>query len=65
LCWEGRHSPENLRRLYSSFSAFLVLPEALRVELLDDIEELARDRFGGIVVRPYRTAVYLAQRRPR
>lgn len=65
LPWEGRHRPAELRRLYSTFSNFLALPEALRNELLDDVEDLARDRFDGLVTRPYQTVMYLAQRRPR
>lgn len=63
--WEGRHDPIGMRHFFSSVSPFLALPEELFAELLDDIEALARDRFGGEVVRPYQTVVYTAQRRTR
>ena len=63
--WEGHHSPAEIRRLYSTFSTWLALPEQQRSELLDDVEHLAREEFGGVVTRPYQTLVYLAQRRPR
>lgn len=62
LLWQGHHGPAELRRLYSTFSNVLALPEALRAELLDDVEDLVRDRFGGRVTRPYQTVMYLAQR---
>jgi SAM-dependent methyltransferase len=65
LRWEGHHSPAEIRRLYSTFSTWLALPERQRSELLDDVEQLARDEFGGVVTRPYQTVVYLAQRRRR
>lgn len=63
--WEGRHDAIGMRRFFSTVSPWLALPEALFTELLDDIEALARDRFGGEVVRPYQTVVYSAQRRAR
>jgi SAM-dependent methyltransferase len=65
LRWEGHHSPTEIRRLYSTFSTWLALPEDQRSGLLDDVERLAEDEFGGVVTRPYQTIVYLAQRRPR
>jgi SAM-dependent methyltransferase len=65
LRWEGHHSPAEIRCLFSTFSHWLALPERQRSELLDDVEQLARDEFGGVVTRPYQTIVYLAQRRPR
>jgi SAM-dependent methyltransferase len=65
LRWEGRHSPLEIRRLFSTFSTWLALPEGQRSELLDDVERLAREEFGGVVTRPYQTVVYLAQRRRR
>jgi SAM-dependent methyltransferase len=63
--WEGRHGAEEIRRLFSTFSAWIKFPEDRRTDLLADIERLARDTFGGIVVRPYQTALYLARRRTR
>lgn len=63
--WEGRHNPIEIRRLFSTFSPWLALPELRRAELLDDVENLARNEFGGVVTRPYRTVLYLAPRQPR
>lgn len=60
--WEGRHSPEELRAMFATFSGWIVLDEPRRTELLDDVARLARDDFGGVVVRPYLTATYLAQK---
>lgn len=63
--WEGRHDPVALRRMFGTFSNFIALPDALRLEILDDIERIAREDFGGLVVRPYQTVLYLAQRTAR
>ena len=63
--WEATHDPIAIRRIFSTFSPWLALPEPLRSELLGDVERLARHDFGGSVRRPYRTIVYLAQRLPR
>ena len=63
--WEGRHGAEEIRRLFSTFSPWLALPEDRRIDLLADVERLARETFGGIVVRPYQTALYLAKRKGR
>ena len=60
--WEGRHSPEELRRMFATFSPWLALPDDAREALLDDVATLAREQFSGLVVRPYQTVLYLAQR---
>ena len=60
--WEGRHGPQDLRRMFTTFSPWLALPDGLREELLDDVAALARNQFGDLVVRPYQTVAYLAQR---
>lgn len=33
--------------------------------VVSDVENLARNEFGGVVTRPYRTVLYLAPRQPR
>ena len=63
--WEGVHDPVGLRRMFSTFAAWIALPDDLREEVLDDVERLAKQRFAGVVRRPYQTLVYLAQRLPR
>ena len=65
LRWEGRHDPVGLRQMFATFGAWITLDHALREELLDDVERIARDDFGGEVRRPYLTVLYLAQRLPR
>ena len=62
LSWEAEHDPIGLRRLFATFAGWLALPEPIQSELLDDVERLARDEFGGTVRRPYQTVLYLAQR---
>jgi SAM-dependent methyltransferase len=61
--WHGDHDPVALRRVFATFGAWLALPEPLRSDLLDDVERIAADDFGGHVRRPYQTVAYLAQRR--
>jgi ubiquinone/menaquinone biosynthesis C-methylase UbiE len=63
--WEGSHEPAALRAMFATFAAWIALPEPTRAELLDDVETLARDDFGGMVTRPYKTVLYTARRRPR
>jgi SAM-dependent methyltransferase len=65
IAWEGHHSSAELRAMFATFSPFLALPAARREDLLDDVEFIARDQFGGHVTRPYQVALYLAQRRDR
>lgn len=60
--WTGRHPPEQLRMMFGSFSSWLALPDEHRTAVLDAVEDLARERFGGVVERPYLTPVYLARR---
>jgi SAM-dependent methyltransferase len=62
LHWEHSQDPVGLRRLFATFAPWLALTDELRTELLDDVERLARDEFGGIVVRPYQTVLYTAER---
>ncbi len=62
--WVHRFSPETMRSLYATFSNVTRLPPPDRDALLDEIERVARDEFGGIVDRPLITAIYTA-RKPR
>ena len=61
--WTALHTPADLRRLFGSYSSWLAIPDPRRAVLLDALESLARDPFGGRVERPYLTSIYLAQRR--
>jgi len=64
VAWTGRHTAAEARALFATYSPCLALPESQRAVVLDAIEELATDAFGGVVARPYLTQLYLAQRRP-
>lgn len=61
--WTGRHTAAELRRMFQTFSPWLALPTEQRRAALDALEQLALYAFGGVVERPYLTAMYLAQRR--
>ena len=61
--WTGRHDRAQLRALFGSFSPWLALDPDRRAHALDAMDALARDRFGGVVERPYVTAVFAAPRR--
>ena len=62
LSWTGVHSASELRRLFASFSPWMALDPEVGEPLLDDLERLAIDRFGGAVERPYLTPIYWAER---
>jgi SAM-dependent methyltransferase len=62
VSWTGRHTPAEIRAMFGSFSPCLALPPADRTAVLEALEQLAADTFGGLVERPYLTPVYLAQR---
>lgn len=62
--WTGRHSAVEIRAMFASFSNWLAVEPGRREPLLDELERLATVEFGGLVERPYRTAVYLAERTP-
>jgi SAM-dependent methyltransferase len=64
VSWTGRHTPGQARALFASFSPWLALPPDRRTEVLDALEELARDQFNGLVERPYLTSIYVASRLP-
>jgi SAM-dependent methyltransferase len=61
--WTGRHDRTELRALFGSFSPWLALDADRRARALDAVDALARDEFGGVVERPYVTAVFAAPRR--
>ncbi len=60
--WTGRHTAQEIRAMFASFSPWLALPTDERGVVLDALEALATDEFGGVVERPYLTSIYLAQR---
>jgi hypothetical protein len=63
IAWTGRHSTAEIRALFASYSPWLALPPGRRVRVLDALEQVAEDDFGGIVERPYVTSIYTAATR--
>ena len=60
--WTARLDPPQVRALYGSMIAIRRRPEAERGRLLDGLVAVARDEFGGVVERPFVTALYTARR---
>ena len=48
--------------MFASFSPWMALEPDVRAAVLDDLEQLAIDQFGGVVQRPYLTPIYTAER---
>lgn len=61
--WTGRHDPVHLRSMFASFSPWIALEQPRRDRVLDEVQRLAAEEFGGVVERPYTTPVYIAERR--
>jgi hypothetical protein len=60
IAWTGRHSAAQIRALFASYSPWLALPPERRAVVLDALEHLADENFGGVVERPYLTPIYIA-----
>lgn len=60
IAWTGRHSAAQIRALFASYSPWLALASDRRAVLLDALEQLAVEDFGGTVERPYLTPIYVA-----
>jgi SAM-dependent methyltransferase len=56
--------PSEVRRLYASFSDIGRLPDSERTRVLEEIERIAREEFGGQVERTITTTLYTARRAP-
>ena len=61
LEWTLTLDPPGVRRLYATYSNVTALPVAERERLLDGLETIARERFGGVVTRNMTTALYVAR----
>ena len=62
LRWTIRLDPAALRRLYASTIAVRRRPPLERERVLDGVVAVAVDLFGGVVERPFVTALYTARR---
>jgi SAM-dependent methyltransferase len=60
--WEASWDSAGIRALYGTFSPILRLEPPRRNEILDEVERIARDEFGGRVSRRLTTSLYTAQR---
>ena len=60
--WTARLDAAGTRSLYSTFSSISRLPLEQREGILDEVEAIAEDSFGGQVERPFQTVIYTSQR---
>ncbi|MFZ0248481.1 MAG: class I SAM-dependent methyltransferase [Acidimicrobiales bacterium] len=60
--WTASMSTESTRALYNTMINVRCLPEAERARILDAIESVVDDRFGGFVERPFVTVLYCGQK---
>jgi SAM-dependent methyltransferase len=60
--WTREWDAAGLRALFATFSPIIVLDEADRKSVLDRIERLAADEFGGRVEKPVLTTLYTARK---
>lgn len=61
--WTLTLDPPAVRRLYATYSNVVALEEGKREALLDVLEDLARNDFGGVVTRNMTTSVFTARRK--
>jgi SAM-dependent methyltransferase len=60
--WSISLDTQQVKQLYATFSAISRLPVEERQRLLDGLEQVADNRFGGRVERPMVTPIYTARR---
>jgi SAM-dependent methyltransferase len=61
--WEGRHTTDEVVALFATYSSTRSLTASRREEYLTGLRTVADGQFGGVVSRPYITALYTAQNR--
>lgn len=62
IAWSAMQSAVETQRFLASFSSWMALEPDVRTNLLREIGDLIDDAFGGVVERPFVTAVYTAAR---
>lgn len=60
--WTGRMAPAEVRGLYGSMIVILRLDATVRERLLDGLERIADEDFGGIVERPFITSLFTGRK---
>ena len=58
----GRLGPDGVRAMYASLITVRRRPPAEREQVLDALVEVAKGEFGGVVERPFVTAIYTGRR---
>ncbi len=61
--WDWTMDPAQVRALYSTFSNITRLPPVEQGRVLDELERIASEQFGGVVTRRFSTSIYTARRR--
>lgn len=61
--WTMHQTAAEARTFFSSFSQWMAMDDHVRAVLLDHVERLVIEEFGGSVSRPCLTAVFTTQRR--
>jgi hypothetical protein len=61
--WQRIYSSNDYVKLLDTYSDHHALPEETRRLLYLDVKRLVDERFGGIVERPYLTALFVARKR--
>jgi SAM-dependent methyltransferase len=61
--WPSRMDPGQIRALYATFPTISQQAEPERERILDALARITEEEFGGIVERPFATAIYTARRR--
>jgi SAM-dependent methyltransferase len=60
--WTHEWDAAGIRALFGSFSPILLLDDAERTRVLDAIERVAAEEFGGRVEKPMRTVLFTARK---
>ena len=60
--WRATWDARGIRALYGTFSPIGRLENARKAEILDALERIARDEFGGRVERTLLTSIYIARK---
>ncbi len=60
--WTARFDPARVRACHASLISVRRRPSEEREQLLDELERIAADTFGGTVDRPFLTALYTGRR---
>lgn len=62
ICWQLEIDTAQMLALYSTFSGVNALSESARKALLNSLEAIANEHFGGLITRNMTSIVYLAKK---